>query len=129
MERYGRFIFALLALIFMVCIVTQVFLAGMAVFVDQNWKPHTSFVRIFQFIPILMFAVSFIGRIPNRLRWSSFGLLIMIILQYVTAKAFSGIWVAAFHPVIAIFMFWNALTIVKQSFKWVKGKQNELKMG
>jgi hypothetical protein len=123
MERYGRFIFALLALIFMVCVVTQVFLAGMAVFVDQNWKPHTSFVRIFQFIPILMFAVSFIGRVPNRLRWSSFGLLIMIILQYVTAKAFSGIWVAAFHPVIAILMFWNALTIVKQSLKWLKGKQ------
>jgi hypothetical protein len=123
MERYGRFIFALLALIFMVCVVTQVFLAGMAVFVDQNWKPHTSFVRIFQFIPILMFAVSFIGRVPNRLRWSSFGLLIMIILQYVTAKVFSGIWVAAFHPVIAILMFWNALTIVKQSLKWLKGKQ------
>jgi hypothetical protein len=123
MERYGRFIFALLALIFMICVVTQVFLAGMAVFVDQNWKPHTSFVRIFQFIPILMFAVSFIGRIPNRLRWSSFGLIIMIILQYVTAKAFSGIWVAAFHPVIAIFMFWNALMIVKQSLKWFKEKQ------
>jgi putative tricarboxylic transport membrane protein len=121
LNRYGRFFFALLGLIFVICIIVQVFLAGMAVFVDQDWKPHTTFIHLFEFVPVLMFAISFIGRVPQRIRWSSLGLFIMILLQYVTAKAFSGVWLAALHPVIAVLLFWNAMRIVKPTWKWVIG--------
>ncbi|MDB5054090.1 MAG: hypothetical protein JWM44_2140 [Bacilli bacterium] len=124
-HKFGRLVFAFLALIFAACIIVQVFLAGLAVFVNKDdWGPHTSFIHVFEFVPILMFAVSFIGRVPSRIRWNSLGLFIMIILQYITAKALSGMWLAALHPVIAIFLFWNALTIVKQSWRWILAKEN-----
>jgi hypothetical protein len=122
--RIGRFGFALFALIFAVCVIVQVFLAGLAVFVNKgDWGPHTSFVISFEFVPILMFILSFVGRVSGRLRWTSLGLYVMILLQYVTAKAFSGIWLAAFHPVIAILMYWNAYIIVKQTWRWIVGKE------
>jgi hypothetical protein len=122
--RIGRFGFALLGLIFTACVIVQVFLAGLAVFVNKDdWGPHTSFVISFEFVPIFMFILSFVGRVSGRLRWTSLGLYVMILLQYVTAKAFSGIWLAALHPVIAIFIFWFAFTIVKQTWRWVVGKE------
>jgi putative tricarboxylic transport membrane protein len=125
LNRYGRFFFALFGLIFVVCIIVQVFLAGMAVFVDQDWEPHTTFIHMFEFVPIIMFAVSFIGRVPQAIRWSSLGLFVMILLQYVTAKAFSGVWLAALHPVIAVLLFWTAMRIVKPTWKWMIGNQSK----
>lgn len=118
-NRYGRFFFGFFGVFFVACILVQVFLAGTAVFVDQDWEPHVAFIHMFEFVPIIMFVLAFIGRVPQRIRWNSLGLFIMIILQYITAKAFSGVWLAALHPVIAILMFWSAMRIVKLTWKWV----------
>src|SRR5947199_205240 len=112
LNRVGRFAFALLGLFFAICLIVQVFLAGLAVFVNKDdWGPHTSFIHYFEMAPVLMFILSFVGRVPGRIRWNSLGLYIMILLQYVTAKAFSGVWLAALHPVIAVLLFWSTITV------------------
>lgn len=52
--RYSRIIFAVLATVFAVSIVVQVFLAGMAIFMDPlNWSRHSTFVRYFTLLPHL----------------------------------------------------------------------------
>ncbi|MEW9702217.1 SDR family oxidoreductase [Paenibacillus sp. SI8] len=63
----GRLIYNILAWLFLACIVVQVFIAGMAIFADPvNWSAHKTFVKIFVLIPLIMYLLTFVGRI-NRI--------------------------------------------------------------
>lgn len=105
-----------LARIFALFIVAQVFLAGLATFVNSNWTAHTNFARLFIVVPILMILLSFIARLPVIYRTKSFQLLVMVIMMFVTAKLSSVIgWLSALHPVIALGMFWITMTLARQT--------------
>lgn len=104
---WGILFFAMLAL-FSACILIQVFLAGLAIFVEPvYWVRHTMFVRFFELIPILMVVLALIGRLPRRWIWQSVALLFLIFLMYFSANIGSTYpYMAALHPVLAIVMFW-----------------------
>jgi hypothetical protein len=105
------------ARIFALIIAVQVFLAGLALFVDSgNWVAHSNFARVFLIIPILMILLAFIARLPITFRVMSIQLVIMVILMFVTAdlSKYIGI-LSALHPVIALAMFWIAMTLSKQA--------------
>lgn len=119
---YGRFIpytYALLTWIFLLCITFQVFLAGLATFVDPlNWARHASFVHLFEFILVLLFILSFLRRFPLSLRLWPVGLFILVGLQYMTAEGAGPPWVAALHPVNALFIFWCAIVAAKKAARF-----------
>lgn len=118
--RYLRFAFFLLAWIFALCIVIQVFIAGMAIFDDpENWRKHTSFVHLFEFVPIVMFILGFPARLSKVMIWGSLGLYALIFAQYATANLGS-----ALHPVIALILFWGSFAIARRSFRIVFGRLN-----
>jgi len=119
--RASRYAFAVLATIFAVSVGVQVLLAGLATFVDAaNWARHTSFVHIIEFVPLVMLALAFAGKLPTRMRRQSFGLFFMIILMYLTANvAATAPVVSAFHPVIALAMFALAQKLVRESWRLV----------
>lgn len=72
--QMGRFMFRILAWGFLTCIVAQVFIAGMATFSDAaNWSVHTSFVKIFAFVPLIMFLLTFVGGQKGLNSWISLG--------------------------------------------------------
>lgn len=104
---WGILFFAMLAL-FSACILIQVFLAGLAIFVEPvYWVRHTMFVRFFELIPILMVVLALVGRLPRRWIWQSVALFILIFLMYFSANIGSTYpYMAALHPVLAIVMFW-----------------------
>lgn len=112
--RVVRLIFALLAWVFLLCIVAQVFIAGLGVFAGaDNWATHTAFVRTFAILPLILFVLTFAGAIRGELRWLSLGLFVCIILQFVTATALSSVpAMAALHPVVALLLFWGSLRTV-----------------
>jgi len=114
--KYSRWGFAACAWIFALLVAVQVFNAGLATFVDPaHWNTHTNFVRIVEVFPLLMFILSFFGKVPAALRWWSLALLAFIVLQYVTANLDSAPMVGALHPVIAMVMFWVAVFVATRA--------------
>ena len=111
--QYSRVSFLILALIFTISIVIQTFIAGLEMFTNYSyWTYHTTFVIWFQFIPILMLILSFIGRFSKLIRWQVTGLFLLIVpLQYASINI-PGM--GAIHPVIALVLFWLALTVIKK---------------
>ena len=106
-----------LSFIFTLCVAAQVFIAGLAVFVaPAHWTQHTSFVHVFEFVPLLMLAISVVGRLPVRLRWLSAVLFALVYAQYFTANIRGLVpLVAARHPVVALVIFWLALRVVQET--------------
>lgn len=102
--------YAALAWVFVVCVGVQVFLAGMAVFVDPlNWVRHVTFVHYFELIPVLMLILAFAGKMPKgKGFYLRPALLIFLVgLQYFFVGTGQGV-LAALHPVNALFIFWLA---------------------
>jgi hypothetical protein len=115
--RWARRGFVLFSGLFAICVVIQVFIAGMAVFVDPaNWNLHTTFVHIFELLPLVMLVLAFIGGLPRTLKWLSVGLFVLILVQYATAIGFSASLVAAIHPVNALVIFWLAVFTTRRAW-------------
>ncbi len=96
------------------CIAIQVFLAGMAVFGGPaNWVMHRGFVPVLSTLPLVMFPLAFLGRLPNLQRWLPLGLIFLIGLQ--AALIQFGTLVAALHAVNALLIFWVALILARGS--------------
>jgi len=124
-NRSGGIIYIGLAGLFTVCVAVQIFLAGMAIFVDSShWHDHIVFVRIFELFPLLLLIFSFAGKLPNRLRWMSAVIFLLIFAQYFTAH-FPG--AGAFHPVIAAVLFWTAVHVTVQAVRIVFPKRQRRK--
>ncbi|MCC3371514.1 DUF6220 domain-containing protein [Cohnella sp. REN36] len=105
--------FTLLAYLFAVGVLVQVFLAGMAIFVDSlRWRDHEIFVRVIEFVPLIMLILAFPGRLPQTLRWMCAGMFLLIFAQYFTAH-FPG--AGAFHPVIAALLFVLSVHVATQA--------------
>ncbi|MFJ5714523.1 DUF6220 domain-containing protein [Neobacillus sp. NPDC093127] len=118
--RTGRFIYGLLAAGYLVCIILQVFFAGMGLFVDSdNWQMHRVFANYFEFGAILMFLLSFFGRIRGGLRWLPLGLFVLTSLQHMTIRTFSGSF-RALHTIDALLLFWISIYLMKRSWKWLR---------
>jgi hypothetical protein len=119
--RLGKIMFVMLAIIFACCIAIQVFLAGLAFFVNPvNWAKHSSFVHLFQLIPIFMFVIAIVGRMPRWAVWQSAGLIGFIYSMYITAHINVILpWAAAIHPVIAMVIFWMSIVIVSKAWREV----------
>lgn len=122
-NRIGGFVYVGLSGLFAVCVTAQIFLAGMAIFVDSShWRDHTVFVRVFELFPVLMLIASFVGKLPNGLRWMCAVIFLLIYAQYFTAHLPGA---GALHPVIAAVLFWVAVQLTSRSAKWIFPKRLE----
>lgn len=124
-SRFGRTSFRVLSILFVICIIVQIFLAGLAIFVDpSNWRNHKIFVHLFELIPILMFIFAFVGQLPRWAKWQSAAMFGLIFVMYLTANITPVFpWAAAAHPIIAMFLFMGSIQIAKQSFQLAKSRK------
>jgi hypothetical protein len=117
--RVVRFIYGVLAFVYFVCVILQVFFAGLAVFVNHDYlQLHRVFANYFEMLSLLMFLLSFIGRIRGGLRWWPLSLLALTSLQHMTIQAFTGI-LPALHTVDALLLFAISMHLMKRSWSWV----------
>lgn len=102
-------LYIIISCLFTAAVVVQMLLAGLAVFVDPaGWGTHISFARMFALLPVVMFLLSWLTRLPKPLMLRSIGLFAMIIGMFATAVLSSRIgFVSALHPVIALMLFWQ----------------------
>ncbi|WP_199620241.1 DUF6220 domain-containing protein [Paenibacillus alkalitolerans] len=120
--KLARIIFVVLAWLFLAFIASQIFIAGLGLFVDSdNWELHKSLPQNFSFVPLVMLAAAFLGKLPVHIRWICLGLFLMVVAQFLTVIFSSDIgMLSALHPVIAMLLFWGSLTTVKHGHKWRK---------
>jgi hypothetical protein len=101
-----------LALLIAVAIVVQVFLAGVGVFGANSFDAHKSFGWMIHSAAILLFILALIGPRTRRAIGMSFGLLVLMTVQIELVGARDDEpYVAAFHPVLALFVLGLAVHI------------------
>ena len=113
----ARLVFKALVRIFAICILIQVFLAGLALFWSSaQWASHTGFAKLLIVVSILILVMSFIARVPLSIRMRSAGLFGIIVLIAVSAKLPSGIgYLSALHPVLALMLFFGTVSLIRRS--------------
>jgi uncharacterized integral membrane protein len=117
--RTVRFVYGVLAAGYLVCVILQVFFAGLGIFVNSNdLELHRTFANYFELASIIMFLISFAGRIRGSLRWLTLGLFALTSLQHLTIQQFSG-FLPALHTVDALLLFWISLHLTKRSLSWL----------
>lgn len=121
--RLSRIVFAALAWFLVAAVLVQIFLAGLAVFVDgSRWETHKGFVHVFEFAPLIMLGFAFAARLPLRVHSMTVVLFVLIMLQYALAQARTSDIpeLAALHVVNAAGIYYIALTLARQSISFVR---------
>ncbi|MFL5686249.1 MAG: DUF6220 domain-containing protein [Chloroflexota bacterium] len=115
-RRWAGRVFPWLAWLYVVSLLFQVLLAGLAVFVDPaTFRIHVDFGRfVVGVLTLLLPIVAWLGRLPSvRL---AVGVLLFYLLQtgLPEVKASYPV-VAALHPVLALILFWLAVRLANQA--------------
>lgn len=122
--RRARVFFKWLAWIFAAAVLIQVYFAGAALFADSaHWALHELFASYFSAIPVLMFVVSLIAKVPTSVQVQCAVLILLIILMILTGIFASKIgYLSALHPVIALFLFFRTMNAIRQVDALIKAK-------
>ena len=119
MIRKGiRILYLIVAWLFPVAILFQVFLVGLSLFTTQSyWDAHIGFGHSIVFLPALQVLLAYLGRLSSpakRLTWLLLG--ISLIQTEVFAMIRTAVpTLAALHPVLALVLFALALIIALQA--------------
>jgi hypothetical protein len=108
--RWSRFLFNVVAWIFVACVAIQIYLAGVGVFAGgQNFGPHRGFAA-FGLLTFVMIALALLGRLPGRLIGATALIFVLFVVQ--SALVYSGPSLAALHPLngflIGLLSLWIA---------------------
>lgn len=119
----ARWFYAGLSLLLVVCIATQFYWAGMAVFADGSyWSTHVQFIHIFGLnLPFVMLLIAFVA--ANR-RWAYWHLLLLMLftfLMYFSANmGAAAAWLGALHPVIGTLLLAVSVSNLLQAIKQLR---------
>lgn len=114
--QLARIGYAVLSSVFVVCVLVQVFFAGMGAF-GADWSHHVSFVHFLEPLPLLMVPVAFVGRLSWGLRLLPLALVVLIGAQYAFANA--AVPAAALHPVNALLILLIGLLLARSGWSAV----------
>jgi len=120
--RVGRIFFLIFSVIFASCVTVQIFIAGMAVFVDPvNWVNHHVFAHLFGFnLPVIMVIMALAAGVPRRIYFQLFGVFATVFLMYFSANITAQWpWMGAVHPVIALVLFLLSCLIVVDAWRLI----------
>ena len=114
MGKWIRILYLLVAWLFPVAILVQVFLVGLSLFTTQPyWDAHIGVGHSIVVLPALQILLAYLGKIPppaKGLTWLSLGL--TLIQTEVFAMIRTAVpTLAALHPVLALVLFALALII------------------
>lgn len=116
--RWARGGYVVIAGLFVIGIVSQVFIAGMAVFgAPANWSLHASFVLVVVWMPLVMLVLAFLGQLSRKLKLLSLVLIVLPLVQFPTALISSDALVGALHVVNALVLFGLAVVTVRRAWR------------
>jgi hypothetical protein len=101
-----------LALLIALGVVVQVFLAGLGIFGAESFDAHEGFGWALHTSAIVLFLLALLGPRTRRTIGLAFGLLVLMTVQIMLVGARDDTpWLAALHPVLALFVLGLALHI------------------
>ena len=108
-RRVPLVIYATLAVVFLLGVVVQVFLAGAGIFASVSWlSSHGILGQILPVIPLLMVILGLVGKLPCTINWLTVLLLVLVYIQpwFIYLSRSAGIpLLGALHPVNALAIF------------------------
>jgi len=111
-----RYLFVVLAVLFVAGVAYQVFLAGMAVFGAGQWSNHVDFGYLVTGIPLLFIVAALLARAGRATVWLTVGTLIVAQVQTILPWFKEDLpWVSALHPVNAMVIFGLGVVIVRRA--------------
>lgn len=111
--------YTVLAWIFVACIAVQVLLAGLAVFDSATyWQWHVIFVHFFEWLPVILFILALVGRLPKWITWLTVVEMAQLILQHALISI--GDIPAAFHPLNGMVLFFVAILLAFCSGRYAR---------
>jgi hypothetical protein len=123
--KWIRMLYLIVAWLFPVAILIQVFFVGLSLFTGQAyWSTHRDVGHTLAVLPLLLVILAYLGRLPSaekRLIWLQFGVYLVQAEVFAAIRADVPIF-AAFHPVLALVLFALALIIARRSLTVVRAK-------
>ena len=108
-RRVPLVIYTALAVVFLLCVVVQVFLAGAGIFASASWlSSHAILGHVLPLIPLLMVILGLVGKLPRTINWLTVLLLVLVYIQpwFIYLSRSAGIpLLGALHPVNALTIF------------------------
>jgi hypothetical protein len=103
------------AWLFALCVVVQVFLAGLSTFdSSERWSDHASFGQMIGTLTILLVVLALVGRLPRLTIVFSIVVFVLYGLQFPFANTDAGP-LAALHVVNALALFWITVHVAQQA--------------
>lgn len=126
MVKISRYVYWIIAWLFVVGVVVQVFLAGMVVVAVQlPWDDHITLGHSLAG-PLLILLISmYLGRLPGsmkRLTWLLFGVYVLQADVLIFLRQSVPV-LSAFHPVLALVDFALGLTLARRALSLVRQVQ------
>ena len=122
MSLIGPRIYLALVWLYLVGIVVQTFLAGAALFYPaRDFELHRNLGWTLHLVPVLLLIAAVAGRVGRELIWWTVALLVVQGIQPLLPGFKADLpWVAALHPVLALAIFWLAITIGLKAWRLVR---------
>ena len=116
--KISRWIYQIFVWLFTAGVVVQVFLAGMVVVaVRMGWDTHVSLGHILAGPLLIMLITMYIGKLPRRMKWFTWGLFLNYLLQadvVIFLRSQAPV-VSALHPVLALIDFALGFYLARQA--------------
>ena len=118
----ARYVFIAIVWIYVAAILFQVFLAGIGLFgAAKDFEPHAGLGWILHLVPVLLLIVAAVARVGSSLlRWTAALLVVQFVQPILATLRNDAPVAAAFHPVLALVIFWLALTIGLKAWRLVR---------
>jgi mercuric ion transport protein len=129
-RRFAQMGYLVVASLFVLCVLLQVFLAGVSIFVSSSWwEVHKRFGESFGYLTILLLLLAIVGRAKRSVIWLTVLLVVLYGLQYTFIELPGRLGVpllSALHPVNALIIFWLAVTLGRSVWQRLRnsGKQD-----
>ena len=118
--RWVQLGFLALAILFNLCLVAQLLTVGLAVFSDASWwQVHVWLVRGYGGVAVLLLAGSFIAPFPKRIQALTKAIVILLLLQFVTAHIQQPLPLGILHPLTGFILFTTSTTLVHRAMSFV----------
>lgn len=118
----ARYVYLALVWVYLAAILVQVFLAGTGLFgAQRDFEAHQNLGWILHLVPVLLLIVAFVARVgASTLWWTAALLVVQGIQPLLPILRVDYPWAAALHPVLALVIFWLALTIGLRAWQLVR---------